>query len=72
MSETEIITNANIISLRAQIDALIFTLDESRKNIYERRLIDSMAKIYESYEGHIDAKDFDKIKILAEAMVFRN
>ena len=72
MTTTEIYTNANIISLRAQIDALIFTLDEPGKNKYERRLIDSMAKIYETYQGHIDTKDFDKIKTLAEAMVFRN
>ena len=72
MTTTEIYTNANIISLRAQIDALIFTLDESGKNKYEKRLIDSMTKIYETYEGHIDAEDFNKIKVLAETMVFRN
>ncbi len=72
MKNYEIITNSNLLALRDQVDSLIFTLDKQDKDKYEKRLVDSLANIYETFQSNVAEKDLKAIKTLTEAMIFRN
>lgn len=64
--------NASLASLRAQVDSLVSVLNESDKNKYDKKLIDSIQNIYDGFENQFDKSSFEKFKILVKEMSLRN